>query len=321
METNQTIITMTKVSIIVPIYNKALYLNDAFDSFDNQTYGNIEWVLVDDGSTDMSRSIMEKWIPKCGSKVLVAKTNGGAASARNAGFEASSGEYVAFWDPDAQQDPHAIQMLVDSFSDQADIIICAIQHIDQRRRKSILYSHKSQIISSRRALQMWLTGNLSTAPYSKMIKRKVLDAYRIRFDEKVRINEDSLWTCDLFLHCSNVQLIPTPLYCYIARDGSLSRSINNNIVEVYENCLIIENKVESIYPDFHSFVRQYSAGACWNIIKVSFRGKNRRLYPFLYKKSLDEYRMRKIDICKYRRSVKDLIIRLLIRLHVYQLFF
>ena len=94
MEKNQT------VSLIIPIYNKEKYLKRCLDSVVNQTYRELEILLVDDGSTDASRSICEEYAKRDTRIKVIPKENGGVSSARNLGMEHSTGTYLAFADPD-----------------------------------------------------------------------------------------------------------------------------------------------------------------------------------------------------------------------------
>ena len=91
---------MTKISIIVPIYNVEKYLKRSLDSLVNQTLKDIEIILVDDGSTDNSHKIAEGYKKNYSNVLLVTKENGGLSDARNFGLQYASGEYIAFVDSD-----------------------------------------------------------------------------------------------------------------------------------------------------------------------------------------------------------------------------
>lgn len=91
---------MKKVSIILPIYNVEKYLEKCVNSVINQTYQNIEVILVDDGSKDSSGRICDKLVESDNRIKVIHKKNGGLASARNAGYEAATGEYIMYIDSD-----------------------------------------------------------------------------------------------------------------------------------------------------------------------------------------------------------------------------
>ena len=91
---------MNKVSVIIPVYNTSKYLDKCIDSLVNQTLDDIEFIMVNDGSTDNSKEIIEKWVKKDKRIKLYNKENGGQASARNLGLTKAEGEYIAFLDSD-----------------------------------------------------------------------------------------------------------------------------------------------------------------------------------------------------------------------------
>ena len=89
-----------KISIIVPVYNLEKYLPRCLNSVCNQTYKNLEIILVDDGSTDKSSDICDNWAKKDSRIIVIHKKNGGVSSARNAGIKKATGEYIHFVDGD-----------------------------------------------------------------------------------------------------------------------------------------------------------------------------------------------------------------------------
>ena len=102
---------LDKISFIVPVYNVEPYLSRCVDSLLNQTYENIELILVDDCSPDNSKSIMESYSKKDSRIKIIHKTNGGVSSARNAGIEAATGKYICFVDIDDEAKPDYVKYL------------------------------------------------------------------------------------------------------------------------------------------------------------------------------------------------------------------
>ena len=88
------------ISVIVPVYNSMQTIDSCVDSIVNQTYGNIEIILIDDGSTDESSNLCDLWAENDSRVLVVHQRNGGVSAARNHGIEMSHGEYLAFVDPD-----------------------------------------------------------------------------------------------------------------------------------------------------------------------------------------------------------------------------
>ena len=119
-----------KVSIIVPIFNVEQWLDECVQSIVMQTYKNIEIVLVDDGSTDNSGNICEEWKVKDKRVVVVHKKNGGLSSARNAGLDVCTGDYVNFVDSDDYIHPDAINYMLKNMKEKkVPIVRCAMNKI------------------------------------------------------------------------------------------------------------------------------------------------------------------------------------------------
>ena len=115
---------MKKISVIVPVYNVEKYLNDCIDSIINQTYKNIEIILVDDGSNDSSGSICDEYAKKDNRVRVIHKVNGGLSSARNAGLDEVTGDYVMFCDSDDMFLPTSCEVMFEEIEKRnADYIV------------------------------------------------------------------------------------------------------------------------------------------------------------------------------------------------------
>ena len=119
------------VSIIVPVYNVAPYLREALDSIVNQTYKDLEILIIDDGSTDGSSAICEEYASKDPRIRLIHQSNKGLSGARNTGLEHATGDYVAFIDSDDSVSPVFIESLVNAMtSSSASIAVCKFSIIN-----------------------------------------------------------------------------------------------------------------------------------------------------------------------------------------------
>ena len=127
---------MMKISIIVPIYNCEKYLAKCLDSIIRQDYSNLEVILINDGSSDNSKSICEEFCKKDKRFILINKKNEGVSEARNTGLDIASGEYIIFIDADDWIEPNMCKVLLDSLnSNEADMVFC--NHIYEFMNKSI----------------------------------------------------------------------------------------------------------------------------------------------------------------------------------------
>lgn len=308
------------VSVVVPVYNKAPFLPDAFRSFDMQTYENVEWVIVDDGSTDASRDVCLLWKPKRGTSRVICKENGGASSARNEGLRRAEGEYVLFWDADDVQDQNAIDRMVGAALDEdADVVVSAIKRIEGDGREQDLFVCERHVAHAEQALIEWFQEKVSTGPCTKLIRKPLLDKNHILFEEGV-INEDAMWTAEVLCSAGTIVFLGEPLYHYVSRPGSVTMAAADmRLADVFDNCAKLERYIEETHPGIIGVCRDYCASACWNVILASARGEVRRKYPELYSRCMVEYSERRKDIHRCRCGLKDRVFQVLVRLGLYSL--
>lgn len=177
---------MPEISIIVPVYNVESYLHRCLESIINQSFKDIEIILVNDGSTDKSPLICEEYLNKDCRVKLINKKNGGLSSARNAGMKVATGKYIGFVDSDdwIEYDmyEHLYHLIIDTDSDVADIqSISTSKPINIKKRKEEILTYEGKEI---------LLNYLKVGQYSvwrKLYNKKVLE--NIEFPEG-KINED-----------------------------------------------------------------------------------------------------------------------------------
>ena len=116
---------MKKLSVIMPVYKAEEYIYRAVDSVLNQTYANLELILVDDGSPDNCGKICDEYVEKDRRVKVIHKKNGGQADARNFGIEAASGEIIGFVDSDDYIEPYMYQQMIDYMEQNSLDIVCA----------------------------------------------------------------------------------------------------------------------------------------------------------------------------------------------------
>ena len=121
------------ISVIVPVYNSEKYVNRCIDSILNQTYENLEVILIDDGSSDGSLKICESWAEKDNRIKILKQKNSGVSSARNLGIENASGDYVAFVDNDDWLRPEMYEtMLSLAEKEKSDVTVCKFINVDEK---------------------------------------------------------------------------------------------------------------------------------------------------------------------------------------------
>ena len=198
-----------KVSIIVPIYNAYLYLSKCLESLVNQTYKNIEIILINDGSTDQSEDIIKLYLEKFDNIVYIKDTNHGQGHARNIGLEKATGDLITFVDSDDYVEVTMIEKLLNNMND-SDISICDITKIDST--KQIYFKNHINYGSDQVNLMLSHPG-----PVAKLYKKELLKDHR--FMENVYY-EDLAFTTTLSPKVHKVSYVEEPLYFYIIHDNS-----------------------------------------------------------------------------------------------------
>lgn len=212
------------VSIIVPIYNEQHLLHKCLTSITEQTYPNIEVILIDDGSTDKSNDICKHFLQKDNRIKFLKQNNKGPASARNKGILQASGEYIQFVDADDYIEHTMTEELLKSI-DNSDLNICG-------------YRRKDNVISPP------LKGNLPKDKFidlfgelyykviiqslcNKLYKNKIIKQNALSFNEHYSFGEDLRFNLNYIEFCSSVNFIQHPLYIY----GDNKYSLTNSYIE------------------------------------------------------------------------------------------
>ncbi len=219
-----------KVSIIVPVYNVSVFLTRCLNSIVDQSYTDIEIILVDDGSTDGSSAICDEWAEKDSRIKVIHKQNGGLSSARNAGLEVASGEYVVFVDGDDFVDAAYIEKLLDAArGSNADIAMCNYRFVDESGKEiaNDNYTHYSRqdAFDSYEALRLFEDKSYRTffdVVWNKIFKRKLFDD--VRFPEGINVVEDIAVMPILYHKAEKVCVVDDALYNYVYRAESLSHA-------------------------------------------------------------------------------------------------
>lgn len=189
---------MDLISIIVPIYNTEKYLNRCIDSIINQTYKNLEIVLVDDGSTDKSGVICDDYAKSDSRIKVIHKENGGVSSARNVGIDNATGEYIMFVDADDELCLNAIEYIMElSKKNNADLICFQMKELEDiddvnvnifhKKIYSDIYINSSNI--SNGFFELYSNSNLFS-PCNKLYKKSVVKNNNLKFDTKLSLLED-----------------------------------------------------------------------------------------------------------------------------------
>lgn len=228
-----------KFSVIVPVYKVEGYLEQCVESVLQQTYTDFELILVDDGSPDRCPEMCDDFSQKDSRIKVIHKKNGGLSSARNAGLDIATGDYVIFLDSDDfWNDQEALSKLNSSIASlNPDVAVFGCTDIDERTGKKYVSrsDYDMTVMKSgdkNRILHYFLAeGKLPGAAYVFATRRDLIEKLKIRFKEGIAA-EDYDWVLSIFLNASDFTAIDDPFYTYRKRKGgSLTTSSQLNIID------------------------------------------------------------------------------------------
>lgn len=295
------------VSIIVPIYNVEKYLPKCLESIKNQTYDNLEILLVNDGSTDNSGKYIDDMQKKESRVKVISKTNGGLSSARNIGLDNCMGEYVCFIDSDDWVDKNFVRHLVEANEKYgSDIAICNIVYIyeDGVLRKHTPKITQKQCVTNMECLSdLFMGKKFRFHAVNKLYRRKLFDENQIRYPEG-RVYEDVFTTYKPIYAAKSVSYVPEDLYFYLqSRQGSiLSTSFKETRFDIFNALDEIGEFVEKKVPDLKD---EYKVLVVDNIISlvnylIPVYGKlsteQKKKYKNYLKKTYRHYRLQNIMV-------------------------
>ncbi|MGI6010607.1 MAG: glycosyltransferase family 2 protein [Ruminococcus sp.] len=234
---------MIKVSVIVPAYNVAPYLEGCLRSLAEQTLTELEIIVIDDGSTDGTGETACRIQAEYPGKLIIKTTkNQGAARARNEGLALARGEYVGFVDGDDTVCPAMFERLYRmARQTQADIVCCGYLRVDgkdvqNRGTDTELCGLYGQSIYEKPEILTESTPYL----WNKIFRRSMIEKRRIVFQD-FRIYEDLVFTYQSFLYAKKIQYLPLPLYQYVvSREGALTSSFSRKRFDLFAafDCLL-----------------------------------------------------------------------------------
>jgi len=223
-----------KISIIIPVYNTEKYLNECISSVLNQTYKNIEVIIINDGSTDNSFQICKQFENNDNRIKVINTSHLGVAMARNTGINNASGEFLAFVDSDDYIHPNMLEILMNGISkNNADISICAITMNEFDSIES--YSKKYKLYSTNQAMKLLLEDKVICNNLCNRIFKKELFS-NIRLKNGI-VFEDIEIMYKLFLKANIISYTNLKLYYYRQRENSTVHSFNTKSMDDYFNAI------------------------------------------------------------------------------------
>lgn len=229
------------VSIIVPSYDCINSLKTCITSVLQQSHSNFEVILVDDGSSDGSGELCDRLAAEDERIQLIHKPNGGVSSARNAGIDVATGEYIAFCDSDDYLEPDYFASLLQTAESNPDCghIWCCFQTVTGYQKENAVPNYSAAEDIQRYTLQDYMTLHemwLDAGPCNKLYRSDIIKSSGVRFPEDLSLGEDWLFNLAYIDASENgrIAVITKPLYNYVrGNDESLDSKYRSDLLDIY----------------------------------------------------------------------------------------
>ena len=246
-----------KVSIIVPVYNGQEYIEQCISSIINQTYNNLEIIVINDGSTDNTINILKNFEKKDSRIRIIDKENTGVSDSRNIGIIESTGKYINFVDSDDWIELDMIEKLVNKIQEKdVDAVRCNYyrqydRNIKETKYVSNLYGLENKHIKKEqmkeKVLDKILDGRLPAYLCLLLVKADIAKKTK-PFNRNLAMMEDKVYFIELLLNMNSIYIYELPLYNYYYNKKSASQ-LEKNYIRNYENVLLVNEIINSILEE------------------------------------------------------------------------
>ena len=310
---------MKKVSVIVPVYNNGDYIDECLESITNQTYKNLEIILINDGSTDNTDTKISSWRKKDKRIIYFSNSNHGVSFSRNFGIKKSSGNYLTFIDADDIIAPDFIESLLKSMiKNKVDCSVCGIHGF--YKTSEIIQTIGQIQIYKKSLIKDTLLSQCGGFLANKMYKSKIIKENQIKLNEEISISEDLLFNLEYFNYCESISYDNSIKYFYRQYSTSSYNNLNNekwfSVIDTYITILTTQKLIKNI--DKNKIISKF----CLTLAEAKYRVKkvcnNSKRYQIKVKESLKEYatlknffKMNNIDKIKFiiLMTVPSLVMR------------
>lgn len=280
-----------KISVIVPVYNAESYLEVCLNSLLSQTFQNYDVWLIDDGSTDQSGTICDKFVEKNSCFHVIHKPNGGVSSARNVGLDHALGEWICFVDSDDTVGENYLENLYKAVhKDCKELLVVQGFSFVESGKKSCERTFAGRLYDANQMYLVFQELNLNRSgfPFGKLYNNTILRQQRIRFNENIHYAEDVMFMLAYMCHITAVQTVSGSNYNYYKRSNTLSTRIYSfeseytcyqtyvsNIQKLKERFSIPEEALLKVYGVISEYLVRRSIGSMYQV--KTRKSKNERL--------------------------------------------
>jgi glycosyltransferase involved in cell wall biosynthesis len=238
------------VSIIVPVYNAELYIIRCLQSIEQQTWKDIEVIIIDDGSTDNSLLLTHQFAKHDTRFHVYSQPNKGPSAARNSGIDKANGQYIMFVDADDYIENNAIEnMMVLAKNHNNVMVLCDNYEIwpDRMDRRVLFHDKKDQILHKNDVMSAITIGRAGLVCGKLISVDLIRKNQTIKFDENIKMSEDQVFFLTIAAHASIFFYLEKSLYYYDRRnENSITIGYQNNAIEMQ---LCVQNKLMEIYSN------------------------------------------------------------------------
>lgn len=291
-----------KISIIIPVYNAEKYIKKCLDSVINQTYTNLEIILVDDGSQDNGGKICDEYSQKDKRIKILHKTNQGVSEARNSGINMVTGEYFYLLDADDFIDLDTINIFQKRAKEtHSDILIGKLTKVDENGiivERGISFDkcriEMNDLVKSKEKFKFFFGKSYGACAGNKLYRFKFVESLNIKFEKDIYFGEDLLFNLKLYINAPRIELINEQTYYYLRNRLSITYSYKKDLSDRYldlvtnfynyaeKNNMIDGNQDLISYNSFTAIDNTYLN--CFEYSKNPFRESKREISKF--KKSI-----------------------------------
>lgn len=247
---------MKTVSIIIPVYNVEKYLPECLDSVVNQTYKELQIIVVDDGSTDSSGEICDQYAEKDNRITVIHQVNAGAANAKNTGLDNVKGEYLAFVDSDDWVELNWIETLINAMEKyDVDVVECGFDNIFVNAvEEGKVY--KEEILTTEDYFKQYNENWVSVIFWNKLFRAELTDG--IRFRKERRCIDDEFYTYKVVSNGKRLARVKDILYHYRQRETSAVHQNEKKSLQMTDDALdVLKERYNWVTTRFPDLKKQY----------------------------------------------------------------
>ena len=301
---------MKSVSVIVPFYNVENYIEKCLQTLVGQTLDDIEIILVNDGSKDRSKIVVDKFLKQYPEKIVyLEKENGGLSDARNYALPYAKGEYIAFLDSDDYVEKTMYKDMYElAKKEDSDMVECNFYWEYPGKKKEdvgIVYNGKKEMLEKVRVVA-----------WNKLIKKEVLEKSKVTFPKGYRY-EDVEFTYKLIPYLDKVSFLKKPCIHYIQREGSISNNQNERNKEIFD---VLEHVIDfykenDLYDEYkdeleYIYIRYAFCSSLLRIVKIKDEFVQRKLLDLTWEKVNTTFpNWKKNPVLKSKKDLKSIYLK------------